>query len=848
MSSWEAISNYMSERQENRDMGQNDHIRMGEQGFVYTDRQPYELTEDQPDEYGLPGVITAGGGLDEELDIRPSLTQGPKDTLRDTARYGTLEWLQEEHGWDTQTARDFAETLWGTSGDLSKTAFGIGIADFIPVISAPLVMQEGFAQSKEGIDKGSGTDIAVGGLITAAGVLEAIPVMGAGFKMLNKAAQSEVVKEFITVAGDAFNRTGEITQDALIEAGEAAQARLDSMMSGTTLSANPIGAVEDMAVAGAGKIASKFSEIKENFSAVENVYNLYFNNQNIPPKTAEKIKAVIQKHTATNDLNTAEQAMLGPALDEVKALQNAAKNKARKPRWPSKIDLTTIDGVASALKQKLGGGAISGKPWNSRYFDVGENSRLRISDHLAATRRSTNNSGEVIVSYGNKGINFDVGENSLTIPYNDKRLSNRDGLQELIDLVESSDAIELGADKGPIAALPQTVINDNEVPSLRDVLVKKSEEMQFKPAERTQPTDDQMFDVAPESYEQGIVSEMQIETPVPRAPAGAKLPKKGRTQGIVDNIEEIADRIAERARPGIGTNVQYFYHLGPLVNKAQELGIPEEETRQAIKEFSMLYGVTSPRTRTEPNLRSATLVRAKDKQNINYDEIVGPGGSGINEAGFPMMINEAKKGQSAGIHKLLIDQLRATGKIDYKTNPKPATFAENVGGNLNGVTVDTHAIRGALYMLNEIAPGSIPRQWFNSETAYKAYLDDPSNIENYAGKGIADTLDGQVVDGSKQQTEYAVFSDLYRMVSDRLDVRPAEAQSLSWFANGEFTGLASPPKTIVELINERVDVTAQALGRSKDAIFKAFIEGKIPLMSFSGALVGASMLEQKDGN
>jgi len=205
---------------------------------------------------------------------------------------------------------------------------------------------------------------------------------------------------------------------------------------------------------------------KENFSAVENVYNLYFYNQNIPPKTAEKIKAVIQKHTATNDLNTAEQAMLGPALDEVKALQNAAKNKARKPRWPSKIDLTTIDGVASALKQKLGGGAISGKPWNSRYFDVGENSRLRISDHLAATRRSANNSGEVIVSYGNKGINFDVGDNSLTIPYNDKRLSNRDGLQELIDLVEGSDAIELGANKGPTAALPglleQQYMEDSE--------------------------------------------------------------------------------------------------------------------------------------------------------------------------------------------------------------------------------------------------------------------------------------------------------------------------------------------------------------------------------------------------
>ena len=151
-------------------------------------------------------------------------------------------------------------------------------------------------------------------------------------------------------------------------------------------------------------------------------------------------------------------------------------------------------------------------------------------------------------------------------------------------------------------------------------------------------------------------------------------------------------------------------------------------------------------------------------------------------------------------------------------------------------------------MLNEIAPGSIPRQWFNNDKAYKAYLADPSAVENYAGKGIADTLGGQVVDGSKQQTEYAIFSDLYRMVADRLGVQPAEAQSLSWFANGEFTGLASPPKTIVELINERVDVTAQALGRSKDAIFKAFIEGKIPLMSFSGALVGVGMLEQNDGD
>jgi hypothetical protein len=405
--------------------------------------------------------------------------------------------------------------------------------------------------------------------------------------------------------------------------------------------------------------------------------------------------------------------------------------------------------------------------------------------------------------------------------------------------------------------LGSTTIDTAKETDLRRVLEIKAEEMQVKPDQRTQPSGDQMFDVSPESYAAGVRESDQIETPVPRAKPGAKLPKKQRLQLVVDNMDAIADRLAERARPHVGTNVQYFYHLGPLVDKAAELGIPEAQAREAIEEFAALYGATSPRTRTEPNLRSATLVRAKEKQGIDYDEIVGPGGSGINEAGYPMMINPPVPGKAAGIHKLLIDRLRETGEIDYRTNPKPATFVENVKGNLQGVTVDTHAIRGALYALNEIAPGSLTRQWFKNDAAYQRYLDDPSDIANYSGDDVADTLEGQMVDGVKQQTEYAVLSDLYKKVAERLGVMPAEAQSLSWFANGDITGLGSAPKSIVELINERIDVTAQATGETKDTIFRGFIEGKIPLLSASGVLIGAGMLgvgqpaeagEVNDGN
>ena len=393
--------------------------------------------------------------------------------------------------------------------------------------------------------------------------------------------------------------------------------------------------------------------------------------------------------------------------------------------------------------------------------------------------------------------------------------------------------------------LVQDPIVDDELPSLLDVLEKKADEMAFKPVDRTQPSGDQMFDVEPESYVRHIDPALQVETPVPRAPEGAKLPLKARAAGLVERMDEVASVLAERARPYVGTNVQYFYHLGPLISKAEALGIPRQEAKENIRDFALLYGATSPRTRTEPNLRSASLVRAKQSEGIEYNEVIGPRRDGLNEVGYPMMINEAVPGTGAGIHKILIERVRDTGVIDYRTNPKPATFVENVNGNLNGITVDTHAIRAALHVLNELSPGSLPQQWFKP-AAYKAYLADPSDINNYAGKEVVDTLAGQVVDGIKQQTEYALFSDLYRLVAEKLNVQPAEAQSLSWFANGKYTDLGSPPKTIVELVNERVDVTAQALGKTKDAIFKGFIQGKIPLMSVGGALVGVNSLRQPD--
>jgi hypothetical protein len=295
--------------------------------------------------------------------------------------------------------------------------------------------------------------------------------------------------------------------------------------------------------------------------------------------------------------------------------------------------------------------------------------------------------------------------------------------------------------------------------------------------------------------------------------------------------EQISDVLADRAQPLVGSNVQYFYHTGPIIDKAVELGIPEETAREQLKKFALNYAATSPRTMTEQNLRNASLVTAKQKRGVELTEMIGPGGEGVNEKGYPMMINPG------GIHKKLVDEAAGDG-LNFDTNPKPATFAENVSGNLAGVTADTHAIRAVFDAMNEIEPGSIPIEFIGGKNAKATkemraqYLADPSSLD--VATMINDTLATQKINGQSVQTEYAIFSDIYKKVAEKIGVKPAEAQSLSWFANGQKTGLASEPKTIVELIDERVDVTAQLLGQSKDEVFKKFMQGSIPLLSLGG--------------
>tara|TARA_Y100001963_G_scaffold60162_1_gene84156 strand:+ start:2698 stop:5505 length:2808 start_codon:yes stop_codon:yes gene_type:complete len=393
---------------------------------------------------------------------------------------------------------------------------------------------------------------------------------------------------------------------------------------------------------------------------------------------------------------------------------------------------------------------------------------------------------------------------------------------------------DMGEPKGVLTSSSRKLLqSDTILDDTKTVLDARAKQMELSPKDRVQPSgQNPLFDTSPKSYEKTLVSHKQKEIVLPRNNGEvATLPIRDRARAVLDNTDAIAQEIANSIKPAIGSNVQYFYHTAPLIDKAVALGIPEKVAKKQLFKFAQNYAVTSPRTRTEENLRSASLVSAKETLGKDVTEILGSGGDGINEKGYPMMINEG------GIHKKLIEDKQA-GKLNVNTNPKPVSFAENVSGNLKVVTVDTHAIRAVFYVMNKLNPGSVPIDFIGGKKPKKTkefqemYKKDPSSLD--VATMIKDTLAKQMINGKSMQTEYAVFADIYKKVAEIAGVNPAEAQSLTWFTFGDLTGLGSAPKTIVDLIDERVDVTSQLTGQSKEEVFKKFMQGAIPLASLDG--------------
>lgn len=381
-------------------------------------------------------------------------------------------------------------------------------------------------------------------------------------------------------------------------------------------------------------------------------------------------------------------------------------------------------------------------------------------------------------------------------------------------------------------------LNPGPLATAQDVIEARAKQMDLKPPDRIQPSGkNPLFELTPEAYERtsGLLEQKRLPG-TPRVPPGEKFPLGERMKPIEDNMDEIAEVIANKSRPAMGTETQYFYNMGPVYEGLIKKGHKREEILDFLREFGEGYGATSPRTNTEFNMRNAMLLRSKEGRGKELSSIEGPGSGGISEKGYPMM------DMHRNLYRDFVDQVDK-----MKNNPKPTHFKSGAQGNLLSVTADTHAIRGALVAMNDLNPGSLPKGWFKTKQAYDDYLENPTEWMSQSGNmgKINDGLQTKAKKGVKEQVEYGTMHDLYERVGEKLGVTPAEAQSLAWFSSGSNTNLASAPKSIPRLLDERIDVTAQALGLSKDEVLDLVVKNKLPLMGVGMAgLLSAPDQEQ----
>lgn len=344
---------------------------------------------------------------------------------------------------------------------------------------------------------------------------------------------------------------------------------------------------------------------------------------------------------------------------------------------------------------------------------------------------------------------------------------------------------------------------------------------------------DPVFGPADPELTKALVPQVSIADRLPPMPQEGEWPEGGRAQQIWENREAIGQRMADDLTAAPGKPLPFYSTGSVLQGLTDRAGLSPEQSLDFMGRWSGQGAATSPRTATPQNLRNAsyllyrrgqgdplTKARQKEEQESGLWGFDKKGKPNLNRPGFAMM----------GMHTQLGDEFWQ-GTNDLLKNPKPGTFQPNWMGNMADVTGDTHNIRKVLDTFDQLFPGQLQREWFDSPEAYETYRGGggfPKEGVLPVGD-IKDTLGGITRNKQEMQTEYPVMTAPTYETAKILGIAPAEAQERLWFEGGPRTGLKSPPMTIPDLLNAQIEKTARVLGIDPVQVMKIWSKHGIPL-------------------
>jgi hypothetical protein len=314
------------------------------------------------------------------------------------------------------------------------------------------------------------------------------------------------------------------------------------------------------------------------------------------------------------------------------------------------------------------------------------------------------------------------------------------------------------------------------------------------------------------------------QTPLPRYTPPRGVPE--RTAELVTN-PDVREKMLGLIRQGAESGAGNWYNTDQLRQAfLDELG--KRKGAPAFQQYMDLVAATSPRSKVPENVRNAS-----------YYYTLARRGEPMPEVGTA---NPAPYGHLAQkLHQANAQAVAATGWNPLQ-NPKPASFAQNLTGNFEPVTVDAHAF-GLPAMLAE-DPRFLARAMVLEKGAPSI---NPTEMFKSGELTMGEALSRPVYWASKpQKTEYAAIENYFRDLARESKLAPAQAQAAAWSAGGPITGLMSEAnKPFIGFVEDRLRKTAVERDISMSEALSQMIRGKAPLLSVGGAAVAPLLYEDQ---
>jgi hypothetical protein len=247
-------------------------------------------------------------------------------------------------------------------------------------------------------------------------------------------------------------------------------------------------------------------------------------------------------------------------------------------------------------------------------------------------------------------------------------------------------------------------------------------------------------------------------------------PPRGMPAGLNDILnKDAAERLAGYARTGAEIGGLEWYNLEPLrVQFVKELG--EAEGNKQFARFADFVAATSPRSTVAQNIRRGSLMHGLDREGKDFASLT----NADMPQGYGHIAHETQRS--------LLADLVDGGDFSSLTRPKTSSFAENLKGNFQPLTSDTHN--------------------------FSAIVGDPSFKQ------------------SPSKTQYGFLEEFQGDIAQKLGITPAQMQASVWMGGG--TGVKDP-RPFIAVFDDVLASTAKKNNTTKEQALRDFIVNGKPL-------------------